>query len=158
MFLKQRCGCVEAKSEGQSSKTPPHAPHDMPAIDDNLDLLEPPDICLLLRAHGEQRWLISEVVPVLRELEQATPASDDRHGAALAYLEVLWVDACLRAAETDTAFAKLDRAERETSLVLYERARRYHEAVCRLRNAVAVRVAEVTRRRGDVIAHGHAGS
>ena len=30
----------------------------------------PSDICLLLRAHGEQRWLTPEVVPVLRQLEQ----------------------------------------------------------------------------------------
>jgi hypothetical protein len=130
----------------------------MSPIDDNLDRLEPPDICLLLRTHGEQRWLISEVVPVLRELEQATVSDQDQLGAALAYLEVLWVDACLRAAETDAAFAKLDHAEGEASLVLYERARRYHAAVRRLRNAVATRVAEVTRGRDEVLAHEHASS
>jgi hypothetical protein len=123
---------------------------------DNLDLLEPPDICLLLRAHGEQRWLISEVVPVLRELEQTAPAGSDQFGAALAYLEVLWVDACLRAAETDAAFAKLASAGGETSRVLYERARRYHTAVRRLRTAVGLRVAEVTRGGDDAITHEHA--
>jgi hypothetical protein len=121
----------------------------MPPTTDNLDLFEPHDICLLLRAHGEQRWLISEVVPVLRELEQLAPEDDQQRGAALAYLEVLWVDACMRAAETDAAFAKLDRSDSETSLVLYERARRYHAAVRRLRTAVARRVSEVTRRRED---------
>jgi hypothetical protein len=130
----------------------------MPTIPDNLDLLEPPDICLLLRAHGEQRWLISEVVPLLRELEQAVSDEGDQLGAALAYLEVLWVDACLRAAETDAAFAKLDHADGRTSLVLCERARRYHTAVRRLRTAVALRVARVTHGCGDTAAHEHASS
>jgi hypothetical protein len=124
----------------------------MPAITDNLDLLEPHDICLLLRAHGEQRWLISEVIPVLRELEQPTSVPASQLGAALAYLEVLWVDACMRAAETDAAFAKLDQADSEASLVLYERARRYHAAVRRLRNAVAGRVAQITEARSDACA------
>ncbi len=67
----------------------------------------PPDICLLLRAHGEQRWLTSEVVPVLRQLEQPGAIPEDQLGAALAYLEVLWIDARMRAAETDAAYAKL---------------------------------------------------
>ncbi len=130
----------------------------MPPFTDNLDLLEPHDICLLLRAHGEQRWLVSEVVPVLRELEQPSAVPDDQLGAALAYLEVLWVDACLRAAETDAAFAKLDRADSEANLVLYERARRYHAAVRRLRTAVAGRVANVTRGGEGTICHEHADS
>ncbi len=63
----------------------------------------PPDICLILRAHGEQRWLISEVVPLVRQLEQPGLIAEDQVGAALAYLEVLWLDACQRAAETDYA-------------------------------------------------------
>jgi hypothetical protein len=130
----------------------------MHPLTENLDLFEPHDICLLLRAHGEQRWLISEVVPVLRELEQPSAVPDDQLGAALAYLEVLWIDACLRAAETDAAFAKLDRADSEANHVLYERAHRYHAAVRRLRNAVAGRVAAVTCRRDDLIAHEHASS
>lgn len=128
----------------------------MPSIPDNLALSEPPDICLLLRAHGEQRWLISEVVPVLRELENSGHASDEQRGAALAYLEVLWVDACLRAAETDAAFAKLTGAHGHDSDVLYERARRYHTAVRRLREAVAARVGEIAHMRAG--SHQHAGS
>jgi len=68
----------------------------------------PPDICLILRADGEQRWLISEVVPIVRQLEQPGLIPDDQVGAALAYLEVLWLDACQRAAETDAAREQLD--------------------------------------------------
>jgi hypothetical protein len=129
----------------------------MPPIPDHFDLFEPHDICLLLRAHGEQRWLASEVLPVLRELEESS-ASDERLGAALAYLEVLWVDACMRAAETDAAFAKLDRNDSEANVVLYERARRYHAAVRRLRTSVAARVAEISRRRDEFLNSEHAAS
>jgi hypothetical protein len=43
------------------------------------DTEHPPDICLLLRVHAEQRWLANEVTPLLRALEPAaiTPPSGD---------------------------------------------------------------------------------
>lgn len=97
------------------------------------------DICLLLRAHGEQRWLISEVIPVLRQLEQHETIPDDQVGAAMAYLEVLWLDAVRRAGDSDAARRELDR-QGTGDPVLYDKARRYHAAVRRLRDAVEHRV------------------
>ncbi|MCW3033772.1 MAG: hypothetical protein QOK19_2256 [Solirubrobacteraceae bacterium] len=104
----------------------------------------PPDICLLLRVHAEQRWLISKVIPVIRQLEQPDAVAADDHGAAVAYLEVLWLEAGLRAAETDTAAAKLDPDRNESSTLLSEKADRYHAAVRRLRHAVDRRVRNLT--------------
>jgi hypothetical protein len=103
----------------------------------------PPDISLILRAHGEQLWLTAEVVPIVRELEEPGAIPDDLLGAALAYLEVTWLDAAARAAETDAARAELDRAHGERDGVLREKACRYHAAVHRLRSAVARRVADL---------------
>ncbi|MGD0454222.1 MAG: hypothetical protein ABSB69_11550, partial [Solirubrobacteraceae bacterium] len=111
----------------------------------------PPDICLILRAHGEQLWLTAEVVPIVRQLEQRGEIPEDQVGAALAYLEVLWLDASARAADTDAARAELDRARvehdharAEHDGVLCEKASRYHTAVRRLRAAVEQRVAALT--------------
>ena len=113
----------------------------------------PPDICVLLRAHGEQRWLISEVVPVLRQLEQPCAIPEDQRGAALAYLEVLWLDAQLRAADTDAAHATLEATNPNGDRVLHEKAHRYHAAVRRQRIAIAHRIATLAHT-GD---HQHAG-
>jgi len=68
----------------------------------------PSDFRLLLRAHAEARWLSHEVVPVLRELEQEDALGDEQLGAALAYLEVLWIEACGRAAETEATCTELN--------------------------------------------------
>ena len=100
----------------------------------------PPDVCLLLRAHAESRWLSHKVVPVLRELEQRDSLADEQLGAALAYLEVLWIEACGRAAETDTARVELDTPGARGDQALHEKARRYHAAVRRLRNTIDRRV------------------
>ena len=67
----------------------------------------PSDICLMLRAHGEHFWLTSHVLPVLRQLEHDGTVPEHELGAALAYLEVLWLDAKCRAAETDAALSNL---------------------------------------------------
>jgi hypothetical protein len=108
----------------------------------------PLDICLLLRAHGEQRWLLSEVVPVLRQLEQPGAIPDDQRAAALAYLEVLWIDAHMRAVDTDAANAALDAAldaaHRDHDPLLRENARHYHAAVRRQRRAIGRRIAALT--------------
>jgi hypothetical protein len=103
----------------------------------------PPDICLLLRVHAEQRWLVSTVVPLLRQLEQPEDTDELEIGPALSYLEVLWLEAGLRATQTDAAREQLDAAPSAT-LHLAEKARRYHAAVRRLREAVDRRVRKLT--------------
>jgi hypothetical protein len=109
-----------------------------------VDTQHPPDICLLLRVHAEQRWLVSKVIPLLRQLDQPGAVAADERGAALSYLEVLWLEAGLRAAETDAAAAKLAPTAHATPTVLTERADRYHAAVRRLRHVVDRRVREFT--------------
>jgi hypothetical protein len=117
---------------------------------------DPQDICLLLRAHCEQRWLIYEVIPVLRQLETPEAIPEDQLGAALAYLELLWLDARRRARETDAACDMLDVDHHQHDPTLYEKARRYHAAVRRLRVAIGQRIAERTRLPGGAIGHEHA--
>jgi hypothetical protein len=107
-------------------------------------LTDPPDICLLLRAHCEQRWLISEVIPVLRQIEARAEIPDEQLPAALAYLETLWLDARSRAKETDAARERLDACAGACDRVLHQKAHRYHAAVCRLRQAVGHRVGRLT--------------
>ncbi len=109
----------------------------------------PPDISLILRAHGERLWLTSEVVPLVRQLERRSAMPEDEVSAALVYLEVLWIDARQRAFETDAARIALDDAGGELDRVLCERAQRYHAAVSRLRCAVGHRVAALTGLRDD---------
>ncbi|HEY4897706.1 MAG TPA: hypothetical protein VII01_16675 [Solirubrobacteraceae bacterium] len=125
---------------------------------DHHDISDAHDICLLLRAHGEQRWLISEVLPVLREIEQPSSIPEDQLGAALAYLEVLWLGARRRATDTDAARAELDLLDGDRDRVLYDKARRYHAAVRRLRGAVGRRAIALTRAgtAADAADHQHA--
>jgi hypothetical protein len=104
----------------------------------------PSDICLLLRAYAEQRWLTNELLPVVHELECPALIPEDQLGAALAYLEVMWVDARRRAAETEAAFEALSCGGGAHSEVLSERARRYNAAVRRLRRSVEERVRHLT--------------
>jgi hypothetical protein len=99
----------------------------------------PADVCLLLRAHAEARWLSAEVVPVLRELER-DDLPVEQLGAALAYLEVLWIDARRRAAETDAARAGLDAIGPDGHQAIHGNARRYHAAVRRLRATIYRRI------------------
>ena len=97
------------------------------------------DVCLLLRAHAESRWLSNELTPVLREIEQRDTISDLQLSAALAYLEVLWIEAGARARETEAARVERDAlGAGEQSLP--EKARRYHSAVRRLRDGLQRRV------------------
>ncbi len=97
------------------------------------------DVCLLLRAHAESRWLGNELTPVLREVEQREAISEQQVGTALAYLEVLWIEACARARETESARVELD-AFGSYDAALCEKAHRYHAAVRRLRDAIELRV------------------
>jgi hypothetical protein len=113
-------------------------------MDQPPSLSQPSDICLLLRAYAEQRWLTSELLPVVRELESPGQIPEEQLGAALAYLELLWVDARRRAADTESALETLGAAGRGYSPVLSERARRYNAAVRRLRASTEERVRRIT--------------
>jgi hypothetical protein len=108
------------------------------------DIENPADICLLLRVHAEQRWLANKVVPLLRQLEPPGSIVEEDVGAAIAYLEVLWLEAGLRGIETDAAFRKLEGAGEESSALISEKARRYHLAVKRLRGTTGRRVRRLT--------------
>ena len=77
---------------------------------------------------------------MVRELESPEQVPEEQLGAALAYLEVLWVDARRRAAETDAALEALGADGRCHSPVVSERARRYNAAVRRLRASSEARV------------------
>ena len=100
------------------------------------------DVCLLLRAHAESRWLSNELAPVLREVELRDSISDQQMGTALAYLEVMWIEACARARETESARVELD-ALGSADQALLAKAHRYHVAVRRLRNAIELRVSRL---------------
>jgi hypothetical protein len=107
---------------------------------------EPPplsDVCLLLRAHAEQSWLSHELVPLLRQLEERDSLPEEQLGAALAYLEVLWVEASKRAADTEAAHADLGGVDAMDDQALSGKARGYHAAVCTLRDSVARHVAHL---------------
>jgi hypothetical protein len=134
----------------------------MPRMTPNSDPSPPSDVCLLLRAHAEQRWLSREVVPVLRELEQRDSLPEEQLGAALAYLEVIWIEAARRAAETDATYAELDAtcarlACAEEDKLLPGRALHYHAAVRNLRELIAHHVARLMAIPTDgVFTHDHA--
>lgn len=138
------------------------------------DQSPPSDVCLLLRAHAEQRWLSVELSPVLRQLQQRDSLPEEQLGAALAYLEVLWIEASQRAAETDAAYATLMACERaaETDAAdtlpdaaiddggwtLPSKARRYHAAVQTLREVLARHVSTLLAIPSDSPACKHASS
>ncbi len=109
----------------------------------------PSDVSLMLRAHAELRCLSREVIPVLRQVETRDGLPDGQLGAALAYLEVTWLEAGRRAAETDCAHRGLaaaghsDGSQDPADGVLYSGACRYYEAVKVLRAAVTRRVQSV---------------
>src|ERR1700684_2451797 len=83
----------------------------------------PTDVSLLLRAHAEQRWLSGEVIPVVRQIETRERLPEDQLPAAVAYLEVIWVEALGRARETESARGHLD-AEAASKRAFSTRARR----------------------------------
>ena len=137
-LLKQRRQPAEANGDQATVD----APTSMSDMIERSEISNARDICVLLRAHGEQQWLLSVLLPVLRQVERPGSVPEDQLGAALAYLELLWLDARRRAAETDAALARLQPADTQPDLVLYEKARRYHAAVRRLRSMLARRVAQ----------------
>jgi len=117
------------------------------------DQSPPADVCLLLRAHAEARWLSRELVPLVRELEQHDRASEPQEdlacAAAVAYLEVLALEARHHATETDAARTALDALAPNGHEALHCNARRYHAAVRRLRAAIDRRVQRLLADAGD---------
>jgi hypothetical protein len=116
----------------------------------------PPDIALLLRVYGEQRWLLREVMPVLREAECPGAISEDDLSAAMAYLEMLWSQALRLAQETDAVAEGLDPSDSRCSHVLVGKAQRYHAAIGRLRVGMATRVQKLTAPIAPPLPHEHA--
>ena len=114
--------------------------------------INPTDVCLLLRAHAEGHWLRSHVLPVVRELESPTCVPEPELGAALAYLEVLWLDAMSRGAETDAAAALLAAYHGDCSgtgdvhgdALLSSQARLLHASVRLIREDLRGRVRRLT--------------
>jgi hypothetical protein len=104
----------------------------------------------MLRAHAQQQWLNREVMPVLSDLKDRESVPEDQVAAALAYLEVLWFEASLRAAETDAAFAKLNETAPDAERGLRGQVRRYHDAVGALHEAVERRVMELVAAPADM--------
>jgi hypothetical protein len=124
----------------------------------------PSDVCLLLRAHAEQRWLNLEVGPVLRQLQRRDCLPEEQLGAALAYLEVLWIEASQRAAETEAAYAQLEVCEQRPDTppdsggsTLPSKARRFHAAVQTLRDVLGRQVAMLIAVPGNGSTHEHVG-
>jgi hypothetical protein len=116
------------------------------------DQSPPADVCLLLRAHAEARWLSRELVPLVRELEHGRtrePGEELASAAAVAYLEVLAFEARHHAAETDAARTELDALAANADLALHGNARRYHAAVLRLRATIDGRVQRLLSDAGD---------
>ena len=118
----------------------------------------PSDVCLLLRAHAEQRWLSLEVNPVLRQLQQRDFLPEEQ------------LEASQRAAETDAAYAQLEACERaartdaapqpdaDGGRTLPSNARRYRVAVLTLRDVLARQVATLIATPSDIAAREHASS
>jgi hypothetical protein len=103
----------------------------------------PCDVSLMLRAHAELRCLSREVIPVLRQLETGEDLPEEQYGAAMAYLEVTWLQARNRAQETDAARRRLRGAtgqKHEADADLYGGACRYYDAVRALRSVVCARL------------------
>ena len=50
------------------------------------DQSPPADVCLLLRAHAEARWLSRELVPLIRELEHGRASEPEEDLASAAAL------------------------------------------------------------------------
>jgi hypothetical protein len=111
--------------------------------DPTSNAIPPSEVCLLLRAHAQQNWLNREVLPVLNELRDRDSSPEEQVEAAVAYLEVLWIEASMRAAETDAAFAQLNASSNDSDNRLHEQVRRFHAAVLTLHRAVESRVREL---------------
>lgn len=79
-------------------------------------------------------------MPVVYELNHRESLPEEQLGAAMAYLEVLWIEACQRAAETEAAQADLDVIDAAAERPLSGKARGYHAAVRAQRGRLAQHV------------------
>jgi hypothetical protein len=102
------------------------------------------DICLLLRSHFEELWLRLQVLPVVAQLESQESIPEDQLGAALAYLELLWIDAARRAGETEAAYRELLFDAPVTDPRVRAQARHLHASVRIVREQLAHRVTRLT--------------
>src|ERR1700736_1817953 len=96
---------------GRSHRARPTAKARMLRMTLPADQSPPADVCLLLRAHAEARWLSRELVPLVRELERGgtrEPEEALASAAPVPYLEGLAIEARHHAAETDAARPELD--------------------------------------------------
>jgi hypothetical protein len=112
--------------------------------------LEPSDICLILRAHAEERWLTLEVLPVLGRLQAPAGVPATQRAATQACLEAAWSHASRLAAKTDSASAELARTYPAPDQHLQLQAWRYHAAVRVLRETLGERVRARIPARGDL--------
>jgi hypothetical protein len=109
----------------------------------------------------------------LRQLQQRDSLPEEQLGAALAYLEVLWIETSQRAAETDAAYAQLEACEPSATTdanggqagslddgggTLPSKARRYHAAVRTLREVLGRQVATLLAASDDGAVHRPASS
>jgi hypothetical protein len=117
------------------------------------DQSPPADVCLLLRAHAEARWLGHEVVPVIRELERELE-HESGSTADIAYLEALAIEAGHHAAETDAVRRELDALAPAGDHGVRANAHRYHAAVRRLRATIDARTQQLLAAAGEVAAPG----
>jgi hypothetical protein len=111
-------------------------------MSERIDCTHHADVSLLLRAHAEEHWLKSEVVPVLRQLETREDLPEEQLAAAEAYLEVVWVEARRRAQATDAAGLRLEERANARDAVC-AKARHCHAAVRVLRDILALRVSSL---------------
>jgi hypothetical protein len=117
------------------------------------DQSPPADVCLLLRAHAEARWLAHEVVPVIRELERELE-HETGSTADIAYLEALAIEACHHAAETDAVRRELNALAPAGDHGVLANAHRYHAAVRRLRATIDARIQQLLAAAGEIAAPG----
>lgn len=97
-------------------------------------------VTLLLRAHAELSFLRREVLPVLSQLEAPGKLDCAERFAALAFLEVAWLEAQLRAFTTDLTRATVIGEEQSEPDRLRGPAERYYKNLRALRAHTSVRV------------------
>ena len=78
--------------------------------------------------------------PADRGAATGTPPIEFGRPLSLAYLEALWIEARRRAAETEAAYEQLESPGAIADISVHHKARRYHAAVRRLRDALERRV------------------
>jgi hypothetical protein len=115
---------------------------ELPSTEAPLDP-QPCCVTLLLRAHAEQSFLRREVLPVLSQLEAPGELDCAERAAALAFLEVSWLQAQLRAFTTDLTHASIIAAGPPERDSLRAPAERYYRNLRALRAHTSERIKAV---------------